>query len=108
MLWQSSAVPPSATTETNVLRSSDGKDIFVETDCSATGNCSAGGNETHLMIYNEAQCGAGNPWFDVVTGSCRSRRARLMAPHLRLADAARRVDAGGCARKPFRSTPSTT
>jgi hypothetical protein len=69
-MWQSGTTPPTSTTEDTVIFSSDGQDMFIETDCSGSGDCNGGGNETHLMIYNEAQCGE-NPWFDVVTGACR-------------------------------------
>ena len=71
-LWQSGTTPPSSTTEANVIVSVDGQDIFVETDCSQSGDCNGGGNETHLMIYNNLMCGSTNPWFDVVTGACRA------------------------------------
>ncbi len=70
-LWHSGTTPPNSMTEANEILSVDGQDMFVETDCSQSGNCNGGGDETHLMIYNEAQCGA-NPWFDVVTGACRA------------------------------------
>lgn len=70
-LWQSGTTPPSSTTEANEIVSADGQDMFVETDCSQSGNCNGGGNETHLMIYNAVLCGSTNPWFDVVTGACR-------------------------------------
>jgi hypothetical protein len=71
-LWESGPRPPISTTEANVLSSLDGKDMFVETDCDATGDCDDAGSQTHLMIYNEAECGTSNPWFNVVTGSCRN------------------------------------
>ena len=63
-LWQSGSTPPA-------VESVDGEDIFVETDCDATGNCNGGGNETHLMIYNKAMCGSTNPWFDSTLNACR-------------------------------------
>ena len=70
-LWQSGATPPTSMTEANELVSENGQDMFVETDCGQNGNCSGGGNETHLMIYN-VMCGSTNPWFDTVTGACRA------------------------------------
>ncbi len=70
-LWQSGATPPLSTTESNVIFSESGKDMYVETDCQSSGTCT-GGNETHLMIYNSTMCtGSGGPWFDTVTGACR-------------------------------------
>ncbi len=45
--------------------------MFVEKDCSSLGDCDSGGNETHLMIYNQNACPAINPWYNVVTGACR-------------------------------------
>lgn len=63
-LWQSGSQPPA-------IESQDGSDVFVETDCGAAGDCDGGGSETHLMIYNATACGSADPWFDVVTGSCR-------------------------------------
>lgn len=70
-LWQSSSDPPGGV---GPLTSSDGQDLFVEVDCTASGDCSpsSGGQETHLMIYNAALCGAGDPWYDLVTRACRS------------------------------------
>ena len=53
------------------LRSITGQDLFIETDCNSAGDCSGRGTETHLMIYNDANCSQGNPWFDTVTGACR-------------------------------------
>ncbi len=70
-LWQSGPKPPQSPDESTAVFSSDGKDLFVETDCDAAGDCDGGGNETHLMVYNEAECGATDPWFDIVTGRCR-------------------------------------
>ncbi len=65
-LWQAGSEPPVAD-----LASADGADVYVETDCDASGNCDAAGNETHVMIYNQAKCGAANPWFDSTVGACR-------------------------------------
>lgn len=70
-LWSSGPFPPAAGSESNVLFSADGQDVFVETDCGATGDCNAGGDQTHTMIYNGAMCGGPDPWFDVATGRCR-------------------------------------
>jgi len=63
--WEATTAPP-------VDASENGLDSYVETDCASTGNCNGGGTQTHLMIYNPAHCGAGNPWFNVVTGRCRN------------------------------------
>lgn len=62
--WPTGKTPPNIVSKT-------GSDLFVETDCSASG-CIVTGNETHLMIYNNA-CSSptSGPWYDVVTGKCR-------------------------------------
>jgi hypothetical protein len=70
-MWQAATTPPAASTEANVLISENGEDMFVETDCAANGDCDSGGNQAHLMIYNPAECGTTEPWFNVVTGRCR-------------------------------------
>lgn len=71
-VWESGKLPPGSTSEANRVTSvRNGNDVWIETDCSSTGNCNNGGNETHLMIYNAAQCPALNPWFDTRTGACR-------------------------------------
>jgi hypothetical protein len=70
--WAQSDQPPAVVTE-------NGADLFVETDCSASGceeTASNGASDTHLLIYND-NCPApgqtdGGPWFDVVTGQCRN------------------------------------
>jgi hypothetical protein len=62
-LWGNGPTPPA-------ISSQKGADIFIETDCSNTG-CQTAGTETHLLIYNGSCAGAGGPWFDVVTGTCR-------------------------------------
>ena len=62
LLWQSGDQPPVAD-----LGSITGKDLYVETDCDATG-CD-GGSDPHLMIY-KADC-PNSPWFDVVRARCR-------------------------------------
>lgn len=72
-LWRSGAFPPGASSETSVLESAEGADLFVETDCSASACGSAGsGSQAHLMIYNPAACAVKGGWMDVVTGWCRS------------------------------------
>jgi hypothetical protein len=63
-LWEEHPTPP-----TNIA-SRNGADMTVETDCAASG-CQSTGTETHLLIYNNTCAGAGGPWFDVVTGTCR-------------------------------------
>jgi hypothetical protein len=73
--WRSGPTPPQSTTESNVVESQDGSDVWVETDCSSSGDCdpatNGGAVEPHLMIYSTSQCPSANPWFDVVTGACR-------------------------------------
>lgn len=63
--WHASVTPP-------VIASTDGSDMAVETDCSASG-CQTVGSDPHLLLYKSgcAGAGAGGPWFDVVTGACR-------------------------------------
>ncbi|WP_101760525.1 hypothetical protein [Oceanicoccus sp. KOV_DT_Chl] len=69
-LWQQGITPP-VTGSNQALISTQGADMFIETDCDGTGDCSSGiENEPHLMIYS-TQCASTNPWFDVVTGACR-------------------------------------
>jgi hypothetical protein len=51
--------------------SEDGSDTYVETDCGSDGDCDGGGTETHLMIYNEAECPS-EKWFDSTTRCCRN------------------------------------
>lgn len=63
LLQASGTTPPTALSGT-------GRDLFVETDCDASGLCE-GGTETHLMVSNPALCGE-DPWFDTVTGRCRN------------------------------------
>ncbi len=70
-LWPPGATPPKAAGEANVLASLDGMDVFVETDCDASGDCAGAGSETHMMVYNAALCGTANPWFDSTTRACR-------------------------------------
>ncbi|MHB8473955.1 MAG: hypothetical protein ACYDC8_14140 [Gammaproteobacteria bacterium] len=62
-LWANGPTPPA-------ISSQNGADLFVQTNCAATG-CQNTGTETHLLIYNNSCTGAGGPWFDVVTHSCR-------------------------------------
>lgn len=73
LLWQAGAKPPMASTEANRLILEDGKDMWVETDCGDDGDCSGGGAEAHLMVYNSAVCtDTADPWFDTVTARCRN------------------------------------
>lgn len=67
LLWQSGTTPPN----NGNLTSFTGKDVYVETDCDSNG-CN-GGDQPHMMLYSET-CGqnGGSPWFDVVTGDCRT------------------------------------
>lgn len=64
-LWEQAATPPDIEAV-----NADGADMAVQTGCAASG-CQSSGTETHLLIYNSSCGGAGGPWFDVVTGSCR-------------------------------------
>jgi hypothetical protein len=71
--WPPSAGPPRtdpANPGSPYLISTAGSDVFVETDCSGTGNCNGGGTQTHIMVSNPA-CGAANPWFNATKGACR-------------------------------------
>lgn len=73
-LWQASDDPPTSRQPNGgtLTQSTDGHDLFVETDCDVDGDCEDSGTETHLMVYNETKCGATDPWFNVVTGRCRN------------------------------------
>jgi hypothetical protein len=65
-LWQSGSTEP-----VGGLASLTGQDLFVETDCDDTGDCSGSGTpplQPHLMIYS-ASCAS--RWFDTVTRDCR-------------------------------------
>lgn len=62
--WPAGGDPPAAKGQT-------GSDTFVETDCGSDGDCNGGGNETHLMIFNDAACPT-QEWFDSTTGRCRN------------------------------------
>ncbi|MEM7411103.1 MAG: hypothetical protein AAF430_12780 [Myxococcota bacterium] len=63
-LWQAGASAPP-------VISKQGADLYVETDCDGTGDCSGGSaDEPHLMVYSE-NCSAGGPWFNTVTAACR-------------------------------------
>lgn len=72
-LWPPGTEPP-------VDHSRTGADLFVETDCEPTGDCS-GGDESHLMVYNSSACPAG-PWFDTVTRRCRNDTTDPVADEL--------------------------
>jgi hypothetical protein len=55
--------------------SSDGADMFVETDCDDSGNCDTAPvaeQEPHLMVYT-AKCSFTGPWFDIVRAKCRGK-----------------------------------
>ena len=70
--WPPGALPPVASTETNVLTTRIGADTYIETDCDTLGDCDgSGGNEAHLMIYSPNKCTT-DPWYNVVTGRCRN------------------------------------
>ena len=61
-LWEARTDPPAAG------GAKDGQDIYVETDCDASG-CS-GASDPHLMIY-KASC-TPTPWFDSARNACRN------------------------------------
>lgn len=66
-LWPTAKNPPAITSANNM-------DLFVETDCDTSGNCTSATVENqrpHLMIY-ATQCGV-DPWFDVATNKCRGQ-----------------------------------
>ncbi len=69
-LWFSGTNPPAGNNTGGGISSLDGADMFIETDCDASGNCEGAGTETHVMIYNST-CTAAGPWFDSTTGRCR-------------------------------------
>jgi len=70
-LWASGPGVPGTPAATFSSFTKTGQDLFVETDCDASG-CS-GGSFPHLMIYSEtcAQSATGSPWFDTVRKKCR-------------------------------------
>jgi len=71
-LWQAGTEPPSASPGGPSVKSVDGADLFVETDCSISGVCDGTSHETHLMIMNPAACPGSDPWFNSAVGRCRS------------------------------------
>lgn len=66
--WSSGFTPPTGGSALPLV-SSDGEDMFVQTNCSSSG-CVATGTETHLLVYNNS-CTVAGPWFDTVTKACR-------------------------------------
>lgn len=65
--WGPSVEPPA-------LSSLNGADIFIETDCDITGNCSTAelaNQRPHLMAYAVNCSGPGGPWFNMATNKCR-------------------------------------
>lgn len=70
-VWRSGPTPPQSSDETNRIRSLNGHDVWIETDCDNGGNCNGAGSEAHMMIYNHSQCPAHNPWFNMQTEACR-------------------------------------
>lgn len=70
-LWEAGNRTPLALVSPT-FESSDGADLFVETDCGAGDPCdgTTSSAEPHLMIYWSA-CGAANPWWDTVENACR-------------------------------------
>ncbi len=63
--WGADTKPPA-------IQSLNGYDSFIETDCDSAGNCDGNGNLTHMMIYNQAACGATDPWFNATINRCRT------------------------------------
>ena len=72
-LWPAGTNPPTPgdATGSKHLISTNGNDLFVETDCAATG-CQAVGPEPHLLVYSDL-CTTAGPWFDIVTRKCRGQ-----------------------------------
>jgi hypothetical protein len=70
-LHHPSADPPSSGVPGGAgeFRSTHGQDLFVETDCSADGDCEGGGSQAHLMVYDSS---CTEKWRNVVTGRCRN------------------------------------
>lgn len=62
-LWPPSANPPG-------VQSQHGSDVFVETDCLASGDCSSTGDEAHVMVY-DTTCTTNGNWRNATTGNCR-------------------------------------
>lgn len=67
--WPAATTPPQMATNGTL----NGSDMFVETDCDSTGDCSGNSADPHphLMIYDTACTGVGGPWYDVATNRCR-------------------------------------
>jgi hypothetical protein len=72
-LWPAGTNPPTPgdASGNKHLISTNGNDLFVETDCAAAG-CQSAGVEPHLQVYSD-QCTTAGPWFDVVTRKCRGQ-----------------------------------
>ena len=73
--WVPSTDAPMPGNGTEHIKSVDGQDSFVETDCPMNAGCQTSGDFPHLMIYTEACAGRPSidqgPWFDTVTHNCR-------------------------------------
>ena len=68
--WPPGINPPSLVSDS---LSTEGADLFVETDCDAGGDCESAqtaDQEPHLMVYTH-KCSSAGPWFDIVRGKCR-------------------------------------
>ena len=64
--WMQDNEPPLVETE-------NGADIFVETDCDSSGNCTGvaeADQQPHMMIYS-SNCVTFGPWYNMVTNACR-------------------------------------
>jgi len=62
-----------ANVELPSVNSQTGSDIFIETDCDATGVCTGVPivqQQPHMMIFS-SNCTANGPWFDIATNTCR-------------------------------------
>ena len=57
-LWPAGTTPPAPD-------STDGSDLFVDT------NAGASGGESHLMVRDSSCTAPGGPWRDMATGACR-------------------------------------
>lgn len=69
-LWLSGDTPPKGNSNGDSIQSVNGADMYVETDCDASGDCDAAGTETHVMVYNSS-CTTNGTWFNSTTGRCR-------------------------------------
>jgi len=68
--WPPGTTPPSLGASGTL----NGSDMFVETDCDSSGDCSGNSpnpQHPHLMVYDAACTGVGGAWYDMATNQCR-------------------------------------